>query len=213
MPQPTSASVESRDARPTSAGRYRWAVLMSVVAMGAAGVGWTLWPVGPDAAEDAQGPAPATDGAAAAEESQPAPIGDAELRTRILGQWTLNMDGVRHLRIRSDGTASLDYRPNTAYSWILGERVEIELEWKLVDGKGYFRSLRGKPAEAFEWISTFKGTENVWEIREVDDEHALMWDEKDQSHYDWQRVAAPADADASQPDSASTPDDPAAASP
>ena len=98
------------------------------------------------------------------------------------------------MTVRADGTATLDYRPNTAYSWILGERVQIEIEWKLIDGQGLFRSIRGKPEAAFEWISTFKGTENVWEIIELDERHALMWDEKDQSHFDWKRVP-PRDSD------------------
>jgi len=195
MTQPPAASGEARGTRPTAARIRRWAVLVLMVAIGAAGVGWKLWPVTPDKAVESQEPASTIEGDPTADGANPAGIRDAELRAQILGHWELYEDGDRYLIVRRDGTASLDYRPNAAYSWILGERVEIELKWKLVDGKGYFRSLRGKPKAAFQWISTFKGIENVWEIKEVDARHALMWDEKDQSHFDWQRAAAPLEAE------------------
>jgi hypothetical protein len=178
------------------AGRRGFVVTTLVVLSCAAIAAWRFWPAPPDVGDEPvlagtngdQSVAGHSGGSPAEAARKMTRMSDANLRSRIVADWELNLDGVRRLTVRADGTATLDYRPNAAYSWILGERVQIEIEWKLSDGKGLFRSIRGKPEAAFEWISTFKGTENVWEIIELDKRHALMWDEKDQSHFDWKRV-------------------------
>ena len=174
--------------------------LMAVALVGvilAAGT-WMFWPTSTDPATSSDATATVgqsdADSQAQGSETPEADkktiaMTDGDLRSQIVADWELNLDGVRRLTVRADGTATLDYRPNAAYSWILGERVQIEIEWKLTDGQGFFRSVRGKPDAAFQWISNFRGTENVWKIIELDERHALMWDEKDQSHYDWKRIS------------------------
>ena len=130
----------------------------------------------------------------AAQEQTPAadPVDlDAEYRRQMLGQWTQSRDDAeRELYLYPDGKALQVILPKgflaTSY---LGDRVELDVKWKVENGRAIFESVGGRPADMAERINQMFGTYRNRRIVEINDEHILLFDEKDNSPSEWKRAA------------------------
>ena len=129
----------------------------------------------------------------AAQEQTPAadPVDlDAEYRRRMLGRWTQSRDDAeRELYLYADGTALQVILPKgflaTSY---LGDRVELDVEWKVENGRAIFDSVGGRPADMAERVNQMFGTHRNRRIVEINDEHILLFDEKDNAPSEWKRA-------------------------
>ena len=120
---------------------------------------------------------------------------DAEYRRKMLGRWTQSRDDAeRELYLYADGKALQVILPKgflaTSY---LGDRVELDVEWTVENGRAIFDSVGGRPADMAERVNQTFGTHRNRRIVEITDEHILLFDEKDNSPSEWKRAPAAAD--------------------
>jgi hypothetical protein len=128
---------------------------------------------------------------------------DAEYRRKMLGSWTQSRDDAeRELYLYADGKALQVILPKgflaTSY---LGDRVELDVKWTVENGRAIFESVGGRPADMAERINQMFGTYRNRRIVEINDDHILLFDEKDNSPSEWKRAAGTT----SDPDAAGKP--------
>jgi hypothetical protein len=112
-------------------------------------------------------------------------------RERVVGVWKQYESGVRWLKVRDDGTATMFVDP--AGSWaakaIIGDGLTIQIEWSIEDGRALMKSVSGEPSSTFKAVSTLYGTDRNRAIVQLDDEKFVMLDDSDGSTSEWTRVA------------------------
>ena len=122
---------------------------------------------------------------------------DAEYRQRALGAWTQSRsDAERELILSADGTGLQIIRPKgflaTSY---LGELVELDVVWKIENGRAIFDSVAGRPADMAQRVNDLFGTHRDRRIVEITDERILLFDEQDNEPSEWKRKVSPPPAE------------------
>lgn len=130
-------------------------------------------------------PAQAT--AAGPQESE-ANKADTRHRERIVGVWKQNNTGIRWLRVRPDGTATMFIDPDWVAKAIIGDSLIIEIEWTIEDGRALMNSISGRPNTAFKAVSKLFGTARDQPIIQLDDNALVLRNESEDSLSEWSRV-------------------------
>ena len=112
---------------------------------------------------------------------------DDDLRKSILGNWERHSYGKRVLTVKDDGTATMVVTPDGLWSFVIGERVEIEIEWNIENGRVIFDSVRGTPESSFNTITKLFGKHRDRRIVELNDERLVLLNDED-NRSEWKRV-------------------------
>lgn len=118
---------------------------------------------------------------------QPEADPDDELREKIVGTWKQNNTGVRWLKVRPDGTATMFIDPDWIAKAVIGNGLTVQIEWSIKDGRVLMRSVSGEPSTTFKAVTTLYGSDRNRAIVELSDETFVMLDE-DGSLSKWTRV-------------------------
>lgn len=110
-------------------------------------------------------------------------------RASIVGVWKQNNTGIRWLRVRPDGTATMFIDPDWVAKAVIGSGLTIEIEWSVEDGHVMMRSLSGEPSTAFKAVTTLYGSDRNRKIAELSEKSFVMLDEEDGEESAWERVA------------------------
>jgi hypothetical protein len=135
--------------------------------------------------------APTADPVVASKPHEAAPLGEDDLhRAQVVGVWKQCETGIRWLRVRDDGTATMFVDPGDSWTAkaLIGDGLTIQIEWSINDGRVLMRSLSGEPASAFKAVSALYGTDRDRKIARLDDEKFVMLDDSDGSKSEWSRV-------------------------
>jgi hypothetical protein len=119
---------------------------------------------------------------------------DAEYRRKVLGRWTQSLDDAeRELILHPDGTAlQVIYPKGFVATSVLGDRVEIDVLWKVENGRAIFDSIGGRPADMAQRVNDLFGTHRDRRIVEITDKRILLFDEQDNKPSEWLRASAEA---------------------
>jgi hypothetical protein len=111
-------------------------------------------------------------------------------REQVVGVWKQFESGIRWLKVRDDGTATMFVDPGESWTAkaLIGDGLTIQIEWSINDGRVLMRSISGEPASAFKAVSALYGTDRNREIARLDDEKFVMLDNSDGSKSEWTRV-------------------------
>lgn len=119
---------------------------------------------------------------------------DDEFRESIVGVWKQNNTGVRWLRVRPDGTATMFIDPDWVAKAVIGNGLTIQIEWSIEDGHVMMRSVSGEPSTTFKAVTTLYGSDRNRMIAELTDRTFVMLDEEDGEKSVWERVIEEAKA-------------------
>ncbi|MEX0703090.1 MAG: hypothetical protein WD069_13425, partial [Planctomycetales bacterium] len=82
---------------------------------------------------------------------------DASLRRRLLGKWTQYNYGQRLLTVLEDGTATIVAEPDGVWKFLFGERIRIDIEWELENGRVKFETVGGEPRDKADLVAQHWG--------------------------------------------------------
>lgn len=109
-------------------------------------------------------------------------------RENVVGVWKQDYTGVRWLSVRPDGTATMFIDPDWTARLVIGDRLTIDVEWLIEDGKALMKSVGGRPEAGFKAAIALFGVERNRKIAELTDRKFVMLDEADGSTSEWTRV-------------------------
>jgi hypothetical protein len=134
---------------------------------------------------------PTADPVVAPRPAEDLPGEDDLQRKQVVGVWKQYESGIRWLKVRDDGTATMFVDPGDSWTAkaLIGDGLTIQIEWSINDGRVLMRSLSGEPASAFKAVSALYGTDRDRKIARLDDEKFVMLDDSDGSKSEWTRVA------------------------
>ena len=122
-----------------------------------------------------------------------ADLTDTECSQMSVGTWTSESDGERILTIRGDGTATMIYRPSQLKQLILGEKVTIEIAWKIEDHTVIFNSISGAPDTSFKTITALYGRKMERKLLQISATAFTVQDLEDNHETEWERITPPAE--------------------
>ena len=120
----------------------------------------------------------------------PNAAGDAGYASLIVGDWEQFNKGKRMLTVRKDGTATVKVSLDGAWSYVVGEKLEFEIQWKITGHRLHFQVTGGKPEGSFKIITSMFGKERNHRIEKLSDGQLILVDDKDGSRENWKRLAA-----------------------
>ncbi|MDQ3332063.1 MAG: hypothetical protein M3552_15650 [Planctomycetota bacterium] len=109
-------------------------------------------------------------------------------RELAVGVWQQEETGVRWLRVRPDGTATMFIDPDWIAKAVIGNGLTVQIEWTIADGRVLMKSISGEPSTTFKAVSTIYGTDRDRAIERLDAESFIMLDDSDGSKSEWERV-------------------------
>jgi len=112
-------------------------------------------------------------------------------KKQVLGIWEQFNQGRRVLTVREDGTATMKVKLEGAWSYVVGENLEFEINWNIEGSRLLFHTTGGKPEGSLKLITSMYGTERNHQIEKLTDDEMILVDEKDKSRDHWKRIEAP----------------------
>ncbi len=113
---------------------------------------------------------------------------DERCREMVVGIWEQEMYGKRYLTVREDGSAEMIVKPDAVWSLAFGEKVTIEIRWKVEDGKALFSLTGGMPSRQVDMVVQMWGRDWVQKIMALSKEKMLLLGEDGSTEYAWTRV-------------------------
>ena len=114
---------------------------------------------------------------------------DESYRRLMLGKWERQLFGERTLTVRADGTATAVFDPSEIWSLVFGNRLTLELDWKVERGYAIYQIRTGSPAMEFERAKKQFGERWNEKILELNEERLLLLDGDGVSKSLWKRVS------------------------
>lgn len=169
----------SRLARP---GRKTIGTAGAGLLLGIAGLWWGGIPylAGGSPATSIEISAEATPVAAANDTPDPAKL--------IVGRWEQFNRGRRVLVVREDGTATMDVNLEGAWAYVVGEKLEFQIEWTLDKSRLLLKMIGGKPDGALKFVASVYGNERNHQVETLTSDQMILVDEKDKSRDIWKRI-------------------------
>jgi len=150
---------------------WRWYVVLTVIALGAAGA-VTAWTCCPNS-----GPPP---------EPSAELKGDALLRKMVLGVWQDEYKGKRTMTLLEDGTGTMHVELS-GFNAILGSHMRFDMEWSIEEGRLKKRTIGGEPSGRVNLILKTMGDRVDEPILELTEQRLLLLDKDGETKYDWRR--------------------------
>lgn len=108
----------------------------------------------------------------------------------IVGSWEQIKSGKRLLNVLQNGTATMDVALDGAWSAVVGDKLQFQIEWKIENERLLFKMTGGKPEGSLKLISSIYGNERNHRIEKLTNDQLILIDEKDNSRDTWTRVIA-----------------------
>ncbi|RMG36717.1 MAG: hypothetical protein D6725_10115 [Planctomycetota bacterium] len=115
---------------------------------------------------------------------------DAALVEKLVGRWCREKFGRRLLEVKPDGTARLTVEPSGFWKTLFGERLCVDIEWSLKDGRISYRAKSGEPADKVRLATRLWGSAWTEIIESIDDRAAILRDVQTQEISKWTRLPA-----------------------
>ncbi|QDV16693.1 hypothetical protein Pan153_13240 [Gimesia panareensis] len=113
-----------------------------------------------------------------------------EILQRLVGKWEQTKSTSKQiLTIEENGKATMIVEPQGLWTTILGERVIIDIEWSLNQGKLTLRTVGGKPENKVDYINQLWGSEFVREIHSIEDKMFTLRDDSGEVNQKWIRTS------------------------
>jgi hypothetical protein len=107
----------------------------------------------------------------------------------LVGKWTQQRTGTRNLTIRDDGTATMIVILDSPYNYVFGDKITLNIDWTLKDGRLIFKTNGGKPATQIKVLTKMFGSERDQPILELTSKRLLLKDgDEGEPNHDWTRV-------------------------
>jgi hypothetical protein len=103
-----------------------------------------------------------------------AALSDAELASRLVGQWEGEMYGDQQIDNRADGTARLIAQLDFVAALIYGDRLEMQLKWSVRDRVLTHEILSGEPADNVERLARHQGRSRSYRIEALTDHELTL---------------------------------------
>lgn len=146
-------------------------------------------PAGPDQSTDAD--ATTTDTTAPAADVEPqkelSPE-DAERARLIVGVWEQERYGTRRMTVNEDGTASMVLRPAGLWATMFGNRIDLDMYWKVRDGHIDYGVSGGSPKKQMEAARSMWGDHWVEKIEALSDGELVLLDQSTSAPSKWTRI-------------------------
>ncbi|MAG92949.1 MAG: hypothetical protein CMJ48_04280 [Planctomycetaceae bacterium] len=113
---------------------------------------------------------------------------DERCREMVVGTWEQEMYGKRYLTVREDGSAEMIVEPDGVWSLAFGDKVTIEIRWKVENGKALFSLTGGMPSKKVDMVVQLWGRDWVQKILAMSREKMLLLGEDGETEYAWTRV-------------------------
>lgn len=121
--------------------------------------------------------------------AEPPVSNDDKFRTLLAGEWEQQYYGKRRLTVREDGTATMVVEPDGIWVHLFGEKIEVEIEWTLDNGRVNLKITGGTPSDKIELASKMWGDCWTQPILELTENRLLLLGEDGVTKYDWTRVS------------------------
>ena len=113
-----------------------------------------------------------------------------EILARLVGKWEQTKSTSKQiLTIEENGKATMLVEPQGLWTAVLGERVTINIEWSLNQGKLTLRTVGGSPENKVDYIKQLWGSEFVREIHTIEDKMFTLRDDSGEVNQKWIRTA------------------------
>jgi len=106
----------------------------------------------------------------------------------LTGNWEQQNHGRRTLTVRDDGTATMVVYPEVVGKFLVGDRLEVDIQWELKDKILTFEMTGGKPAGKIEFVKTMWGSKRDHRIEKLTTSELLLLDEDLDPDVVWNRV-------------------------
>jgi hypothetical protein len=126
-------------------------------------------------------------GAESQDESAQALTDDA-CRRLLVGTWKQDHLGERELVVTDDGSATMTVKIHGGWTYVLGDRLEVDIDWKIENGQLDFRTTGGRPSEKMKVLTKLWGSHRVYQIAELTEDRLLLLDEKGEMDEPWERA-------------------------
>ena len=139
--------------------------------------GFTLGPKPPASSEPVKAP------------SVSSTLSNEELRAMVLGRWRTESHGTRIVDNRADGTASMDVTFDFIASLVYGEKMKLELNWSVDEGRLRYTIQSGTPQSSFNRMTSNYGSQATYHFKSIGTKrmHLVRVNDPDES-YIWTRV-------------------------
>ncbi len=121
-------------------------------------------------------------------ENEISETGDERFKTLVVGSWQKYQHGNRTLTINEDGTADLIVEPDGIWKYLLGDRIQIDIEWKIEEGRAIFLMTGGTPSSKVDVARKLFGDKRDRPIVELTQERFVLLDEEDDEEDVWTRI-------------------------
>ena len=113
---------------------------------------------------------------------------DASLKKLLLGSWEREYHGSWIMNIQDLGKGTLVIKPTGLWGTLIGEKVHVNLDWSVNDGRTELVSVSGEPKTAFAAAKLIFGDRRIRKIKELTEARLVLLDEEDNSEAEWTRT-------------------------
>ena len=113
---------------------------------------------------------------------------DASLKKLLLGSWEREFHGSWTMNIEDGGEGTLVIKPTGLWGTLIGEKVLVNLDWSVNDGRAELVSVSGEPETAFAAAKLFFGDRRIRKIKVLTETRLVFIDEEDDSETEWTRA-------------------------
>ena len=110
-----------------------------------------------------------------------------EFKQAILGTWKQYSSGHRVLRVKEDGTATIDVKLDGIAAFWFGEKLHFDITWTIEGDELVFKTIGGTPEGGVNAVTSIYGDRRIYRIREINTQQMLL-NEKDEEKTPWDRV-------------------------
>jgi hypothetical protein len=107
----------------------------------------------------------------------------------ILGTWKQYSFGHRLLKVKDDGTATIDVKLDGFPALTIGEKFRIDIGWQIDGDELVFQTTGGEPKSSVNAVNALFGDKRVYQILEINDGQMLLQEGKEKKP-PWDRVDA-----------------------
>ena len=116
-----------------------------------------------------------------------------QLQQAVVGEWKLQRDGERLLKLRADGTATMDVTLTGWQAALFGERMRFDIRWSVEGRELVLETTGGEPTTAVDAVTKIYGVVRRQPILEANTEHLLLQDpDEGEADHDYRRVPSAA---------------------
>lgn len=107
----------------------------------------------------------------------------------FVGKWEQKGEEHSVLTAKEDGTATIFAKISGAKSYVVGEELTLNVDWKIANGELTFNITGGKPKVSYQIVTEVFGTERSYKINDFTAEKIQLTNPKGEKSAPWKRIA------------------------